>query len=47
MILYLYSRKAEYMCGLIITRKEYTSKEMEYFVRNKTEVEEDCLNGPL
>jgi len=35
MILYLHSRKAEYVCGLIITQKEYTSKEMEGFVRKK------------
>jgi len=41
MILCLHSIKAEYVCGLIITKKKYTSKEMEGFLRNKTEVEED------
>jgi hypothetical protein len=47
MILYLHSRKAEYVCGLIITQKEYTSKEMEGFVIKKTEVEENWMNRPL
>jgi hypothetical protein len=47
MILCLHSRKAQYVYGLIITREEYTSKEMESFVRNKTEVEEDWMNRPL
>jgi len=36
MILCLRSRKAECVLGLIITRKEYTSKEMEGFIRSKT-----------